>query len=40
MTRVPYCDRPVRYEYRLTRMGLGLYPVLMTLGNWGDRVAG
>ena len=34
MTRVPYCDRPVRYEYRLTRMGLGLYPVLMTLGNW------
>ena len=36
MTRVPYCDRPVRYEYRLTRMGLGLYPVLMTLGNWGD----
>ena len=36
MTRVPYCDRPVRYEYRLTRMGLGLYPVLMTLGSWGD----
>ncbi len=36
MTRVPYCDRPVRYEYRLTRMGLGLYPVLMTLGHWGD----
>lgn len=36
MTRVPYCDRPVRYEYRLTRMGLGLYPVLMTLSNWGD----
>ena len=30
MTRVPYCERPVRYEYRLTRMGLGLYPVLMT----------
>jgi len=37
MTRVPYCDRPLRYEYRLTRMGLGLYPVLMTLGDWGDR---
>ena len=37
MTRVPYNDRPVRYEYRLTRMGLGLYPVLMTLGDWGDR---
>lgn len=37
MTRVPYSDRPVRYEYRLTRMGLGLYPVLMTLGDWGDK---
>ena len=37
MTRVPYNDRPARYEYRLTRMGLGLYPVLMTLGDWGDR---
>jgi DNA-binding HxlR family transcriptional regulator len=36
LTRVPYCERPPRYEYRLTRKGLALYPVLMTLGRWGD----
>ena len=36
MTRVAYMDRPVRYEYRLTRKGLALYPVLMTLSQWGD----
>ncbi len=36
LVKVPYSDRPVRYEYRLTRKGLGLYPVLLTLGRWGD----
>lgn len=36
LTRVPYTERPPRYEYRLTRKGLALYPVLMTLGRWGD----
>ena len=36
MTKVPYQDKPVRNEYRLTRMGLGLYPVLMSLSDWGD----
>jgi len=36
MTKVPYTDRPVRYEYRLTRKGLALYPVLMSLSHWGD----
>ena len=36
MTKVPYQDKPLRHEYRLTRMGLGLYPVLMTLSDWGD----
>ena len=36
LTKVPYHDRPVRYEYRLTRKGLALYPVLMTLARWGD----
>ena len=36
LTKVPYPDRPVRYEYRLTRKGLALYPVLMTLARWGD----
>jgi DNA-binding HxlR family transcriptional regulator len=36
LTRVKYSDKPPRYEYRLTRKGLALYPVLMTLGRWGD----
>lgn len=36
LVKVPYQDRPVRHEYRLTRKGLGLYPVLMSLASWGD----
>ena len=36
LTRVAYMERPTRYEYRLTRKGLALYPVLMTLSQWGD----
>ena len=36
LVKVPYQERPVRYEYRLTRKGLGLYPVLMSLSRWGD----
>jgi DNA-binding HxlR family transcriptional regulator len=36
MVKVPYHQRPLRHEYRLTRMGLGLYPVLMSLARWGD----
>lgn len=36
LTRVKYSDKPPRHEYRLTRKGLALYPVLMTLGRWGD----
>lgn len=36
LVKVPYTDRPLRYEYRLTRKGLGLYPVLLTLAHWGD----
>lgn len=36
LVKVPYNQKPVRYEYRLTRKGLGLYPVLMSLTRWGD----
>ncbi|MAT92974.1 MAG: transcriptional regulator [Halioglobus sp.] len=36
LVKVPYSERPVRYEYRLTRKGLGLYPVLLSLAGWGD----
>jgi DNA-binding HxlR family transcriptional regulator len=37
MKRVPYQDRPVRFEYRLTEKGRELWPVMMTLMQWGDR---
>jgi DNA-binding HxlR family transcriptional regulator len=37
LRRVPYQERPVRFEYRLTDKGLALWPVMMTLLQWGDR---
>lgn len=37
LERVRYQDRPARYEYRLTDKGLELWPVMMTLLQWGDR---
>src|SRR5262249_16706174 len=33
--REQYSFRPERYEYRLTRKGLDLYPVLLALMDWG-----
>ncbi|MFD3871793.1 winged helix-turn-helix transcriptional regulator [Streptomyces sp. NPDC058623] len=36
LTRVPYQERPVRHEYRLTPRGRGLLPVLVALQDWGD----
>jgi len=35
--RVPYQDRPVRSEYRLTTKGADLSPALVALMHWGDR---
>lgn len=32
-----YQTNPARYEYRLTKKGRDLYPVLSTLLNWGDK---
>ncbi|MDL4773696.1 MULTISPECIES: winged helix-turn-helix transcriptional regulator [Thermomonosporaceae] len=37
LRRVPYQERPERYEYRLTRKGVELWPTIMTLLHWGDR---
>ncbi|MEM7271625.1 MAG: helix-turn-helix domain-containing protein [Actinomycetota bacterium] len=37
LERVPYQDRPVRYEYRLTQKGADLSPALIALMRWGDR---
>jgi DNA-binding HxlR family transcriptional regulator len=39
LERVPYGERPVRYEYALTEKGRALWPVLVELLQWGDRYA-
>ena len=39
LERVPYQDRPVRHEYRLTAKGRDLSPALVALMHWGDRWA-
>ena len=36
LERRRYQERPERFEYRLTRKGLDLYPPLVTLMQWGD----
>jgi DNA-binding HxlR family transcriptional regulator len=35
--RSPYQQRPVRYEYHLTPMGVELSPVLVALIRWGEK---
>ncbi|MEM9652528.1 MAG: helix-turn-helix domain-containing protein [Actinomycetota bacterium] len=37
LERVPYQERPVRYDYRLTQKGADLSPALIALMRWGDR---
>lgn len=37
LRRELYQERPQRYEYRLTEKGVDLYPVLLTLMDWGSR---
>jgi DNA-binding HxlR family transcriptional regulator len=32
----PYSERPPRFEYRLTAKGRDLYPIVVTLMQWGD----
>lgn len=36
MERRPYQERPARYEYRLTKKGIDLYPAIVALMRWGD----
>ncbi len=35
--KLPYQEKPTRYKYRLTAKGVDLYPVLITLVQWGDK---
>jgi DNA-binding HxlR family transcriptional regulator len=37
LEKVPYQERPVRYEYRLTAKGRDLSPALVALMGWGDK---
>src|SRR6185503_19598242 len=37
LERRRYQERPARHEYRLTPMGVDLFPVLMALARWGNR---
>lgn len=37
LKRVAYQQSPARYEYRPTRKGLELWPVLVALKQWGDK---
>ena len=37
LERVPYQERPARFEYRLTEKGIDLWPMMMALLQWGDR---
>ena len=37
LERVLYQERPERFEYRLTEMGIDLWPVVVSLLHWGDK---
>ena len=39
LSRVQYQERPARYEYRLTRKGVDLWPIIVALLSWGDKHA-
>jgi len=41
LRRERYCDRPARFEYRLTKKEHDLYAVIVSIAGWGDKhVAG
>ena len=35
ITRTPYQQNPVRYEYKLSKTGKSLKPVILAIANWG-----
>lgn len=40
LEKVPYQERPLRHEYRLTDKGRALSPALVALMRWGDEYCG
>ena len=39
LQKVPYQERPPRYDYKLTKKGRDLWPVLTAMRQWGDHYA-
>ena len=37
LEKKPYTESQKRFEYRLTEKGRDLYPILLTMMNWGDK---
>jgi DNA-binding HxlR family transcriptional regulator len=37
LEKVAYLERPARYEYRLTQKGIDLWPIIVSLLQFGDR---
>lgn len=37
LERIPYQQNPVRVEYKLTKKGRDLSPIIFTIVNWGDK---
>lgn len=37
LTKVPYSEHPLRYEYRLTDKGRQIWPILAAMATWADR---
>jgi DNA-binding HxlR family transcriptional regulator len=39
LAKVPYSERPLRHDYRLTDKGRDLWPIITTMRQWGDKHA-
>ena len=39
LTKVPYTQRPPRFDYKLTPKGRDLWPIITAMRQWGDRHA-
>jgi DNA-binding HxlR family transcriptional regulator len=37
LDRIQYCEKPPRYEYKLTKVGEDFRPVLLAFLNWGNK---
>ncbi|MFD0913692.1 winged helix-turn-helix transcriptional regulator [Methylophilus luteus] len=37
LVRHLYCEKPPRYEYKITQKGLDFRPVLLTIMQWGNK---